>query len=335
MTDTKLETIKNIIHDRVLSIPDVSSVYYDEEEQVVIITVDSEDDEPRIRAMLPANLGGYRLEFKVMKTPVLFSRTMEYRPLVGGVSIGHHLTSAGTNAVLCYDRKTGAPLVLSNVHVLTPILSTGSFGARGDPISQPGVLDTDGVVRKAGELLRWVQPVNGQMYADAAIANPVVEVSDLILADDDDYWQVKGVAKAERGMKVKKSGRTTGTTFGEIVATDMDTKAADWQGNTIWQLLNQIRVDISIEGGDSGSLLLTDDNKAVGLIWGGNQNLGIASPIGYVMSALDIGITSQEEQPPEEIPEQPPVEQNWYLWGAIGGLGVAAFLIPVVKNIRF
>jgi len=335
MSNGQLAQIKTTIRHSILAMPEVSSISYDEAMKTIIITVDNENVRSEVMSKLPSALGGYSVDFQVMKKPqLLVDRETEFRPIPGGVSIGHQDVTAGTNAILVYNRQ-GQPRLLSNSHVFTPILQTGMFGRVGDPISQPGMLDSDGILMKCAELQRWTEPVNGVMYVDAAIAVPVVDIYDYVMGDTQP-WSVVEAVKAEIGMNVKKAGRTTGVTHGKIIGTMVDTKATDANGYMLWQMLDQIRLEMEIAGGDSGSLLVTEDNKAVGLIWGGGGGQAMAAPIGYVMKIFDVGFSYPLQEPPE-VPETELIAEAgmglpWFLLllsaAGLGALG----LIYVVKG---
>jgi len=328
MASDQLRTIKSTVRNYILAMPEVSSISYDDERQVIIITIDSESNRSKVVSRLPSNLGGYNVEFEIMKKPMLmFDRLTEYRPIPGGTSISHEDSTAGTYAIAVYDR-TGKRKILSNLHVLTPYLSIGNYGSIGDAISQPGMYDSHGVLMECGKLSDRVLPVGGQLYVDAALGSPTVQTEDFILGDDENVWDVREAVKAKKGLAVKKSGRTTEVTHGEIVSTMVDTKASGWNGEMLWQMLDQVRTDVPIAPGDSGSLLVTEDNKAVGLVWGGSEDGAIASPIGYVMDAFGIGFSYPIQDPPEvpaEILEgEAPPEIERVVLGALGLVGVAA-----------
>ena len=65
------------------------------------------------------------------------SRTDRWRPVPGGVSLGHYKVTAGTLGTAVRDRATGDRLILSNNHVL----ANANEALIGDQILQPGALD--------------------------------------------------------------------------------------------------------------------------------------------------------------------------------------------------
>src|SRR5206468_2624793 len=130
----------------------------------------------------------------------------------------------------------GQRMILSNNHVL----AASNDARRGDAILQPGPADSgtredvigtlerfaeirfEGLAGERASMLRRLAARLGfrtkPNFVDAAIARPTRDelVSDEIL----DVNRVPGIAEAEVGLRVMKSGRTTGVTAGKILATD-------------------------------------------------------------------------------------------------------------------
>jgi hypothetical protein len=213
------------------------------------------------------------------------------RPVEGGYSVGHYQITAGTYATAVRDAQPfpGVPLryyVLSNNHVLA-----NSNNARiGDPILQPGPFDggvaaTDTIAR----LSRWVTiqfGPNATNYVDAAIAEGQFHVLDREI-----YWigYVRGAIAPAVGMIVQKTGRTTNHTTGRITAVNA-TVNVNYGGGQVARFVNQIVTTNMSAGGDSGSLLLDLENRAVGLLFAGSSALTIHNDIRYVQALLGIRI---------------------------------------------
>jgi hypothetical protein len=120
---------------------------------------------------------------------------------------------------------------------------------------------------------------------DAAVARPVegIEVSDEIL----DIGVIGGVTPAKLGMRVRKSGRSTGFTTGTITILDatVDVNYGDKVARFDSQLIS---TSMSVPG-DSGSLLVADDSLlAVGLLFAGSEQVTIYNPIQVVLDRLNI-----------------------------------------------
>ncbi|NPV71102.1 MAG: hypothetical protein HPY55_10730 [Firmicutes bacterium] len=256
---------------------------------------------------------------------MLLDRTEKVRPAVPGSSIGHPKVTAGTFGAVVRDRKTGKPLILSNNHVLANITDGRDGRARvGDPILQPGRYDggqaedvvaylerfvpicrvssratcplalaAEGV---ANMMLRAVQPSYEMQFVrkssrenlvDAAVARPVSE--DMIKADIMEVGAVSAYRDVEIGMKVKKSGRTTGLTTGVVKVISTTLKISLGEVGEAY-FVDQIVTSAMGQPGDSGSLVVTEDGAAVGLLGAGSDRATICSRITNVMELLDIVI---------------------------------------------
>ncbi len=242
------------------------------------------------------------------------NRTHRMRPALGGVSIGHYRITAGTLGVLV--RRQGRPAILSNNHVL----ANENAGQIGDPILQPGPVDggrlQDAIARLtdfvpirfnqramgpvAQFLERAVAPLLGAFglslkrlpsgqdnLVDAAVAEPID--ASLVASDILDIGRVSGTADATIGLAVRKSGRTTALTAGHVTAVDAVVEV-DYGGGKTAIFRGQIVSDMLSKGGDSGSLVVDDRSRAVGLLFAGGPTTTLINPIGAVMQFLDIVI---------------------------------------------
>lgn len=247
------------------------------------------------------------------------SRTARHRPAPGGVSIGHGNITAGTLG--CLVRKNGDLLILSNNHVLADSNDAG----QGDAILQPGPFDGGQFPRdhianlEAFVPIRFLQPeppsqcptarvvvasLNAicrgiasrtryqivtlqaeENLVDAAIARPLnrADLTDEIL----EIGTIQGVAEADLGTAVKKSGRTTQLTNGEIlqVAVTVD---VDYGAGRTARFVDQLLAGPMSQGGDSGSAVLDDANRLVGLLFAGSDSTTIINRISHVFSALGV-----------------------------------------------
>lgn len=208
--------------------------------------------------------------------------------LVGGLSVGGLGVSAGTLGASVFDRGGGRQLLLSNWHVLCGRPDCQS----GEAIVQPGVFDGGTPSDIVARLFRAALTV----HVDAAVAEVT---GDRYLID----WisgigTIDTVGQATLGMRVKKSGRTTGLTIGTVSDISADVTVGGYPGGE-QSFRDQIIAD-SIDsspvslGGDSGSLVVNDDNnRAIGLLFAGPRVGGayfIANPIDEVLASLRIEI---------------------------------------------
>ncbi len=248
------------------------------------------------------------------------------RPALGGVSVGHAEVTAGTLGTLVTDAGTGDRLILSNSHVLANTTSGTDGRARvGDPVLQPGPYDggqeSDDVI---GRLERFV-PIRPQAsratcprvagiqngvnvllqmlfpdYAvefrrinrsdnlvDAAVAIPLDP--ELVSSDIIGLGSVQGTMDPQVGMRVVKSGRSSGINRGEITVIDASIKVHMGDvGEVLFK--EQILTEPMASPGDSGSVLLDDNRLAVGLLSAGSQKISVASRIDNVFRLLNLTI---------------------------------------------
>jgi len=270
------------------------------------------------REMIPSSIGG--LPTDVVQTGVIRafqSHTARYRPAPGGVSIGHKDITAGTLG--CLVKKGGDFFILSNNHVL----ANSNAAQIGDAILQPGPYDggrfpedhianleafipisfTGGpseCTTAAGiaNLLNSLAKAMGSdarllaittqaedNLVDAAIARPLnpADVKDEIL----EIGPLSGVGSGELGMAIKKSGRTTALTTGEIQQVDV-TANVQYGDNKIARFTDQLLAGAMSQGGDSGSAVLDTQNRLIGLLFAGSDTTTIINRIEHVFSALGV-----------------------------------------------
>jgi hypothetical protein len=250
----------------------------------------------------------------------LLARTDRWRPAPGGVSLGHPAITAGTLG--CLVRKNGETLILSNNHVLAaenaaaigdPILQPGAYDGGSDPADRIAVLEefvpirflstepSDCTVARTVAVLAnalaylvgsrtrllAVRLLEEENRVDAALARPVnpADLSAEIL----ELGTVGGMGSAGLGTPVKKSGRTTGVTSGEILQVEVTADITYGAGRTA-RFTDQIMAGAMSSGGDSGSAVLDAENNLVGLLFAGSESTTVITPIGHVVDALGIGL---------------------------------------------
>lgn len=267
------------------------------------------------KEIIPLFVNGIKTD--VTETGIIKAlHTERHRPVIGGTSIGHHLITAGTVGPTV--KKEEVRYILSNNHVL----ACSNDANIGDDIIQPGSHDGGTVAKDhVAELSAYVPisfsgipsecPISGLFtffingilkiigsktrlqsvkqaeanLVDAAIARPLADkdLSDEIM----EIGKVEGLKSAILGMKIKKSGRTTGLTTGEITQVNVTVNVQYGEGK-IATFEDQIMAGKMCEGGDSGSAVLTDDNYLCGLLFAGSDTSMIASRIENVFELLDV-----------------------------------------------
>ena len=229
----------------------------------------------------------------------------------------------GTLGALVQD-SGGSQYILSNNHVL----AESDQGKVGDTIDQPGMID-DGCVplSHAGSTLRpvgtlkYVVPLASKTTdvdaALAAVSPGAVDPAGKILqlaspvhpAETDSRLgaaaPVAGngealTASSLNGLRLAKSGRTTGLTCSTVAAVDLSVKVdyykdcAETQPYYTKTFTGQIGIagDHFSDSGDSGALVVDASNaEPVGLFFAGGSDgrghgLSIANPIGEVLHEL-------------------------------------------------
>ena len=206
----------------------------------------------------------------------------------------------GTLGALVED-TTGTEYILSNNHVL----ARTNAAAMGEDIIQPGLIDespacfkdsTD-IVADLSAFVPILFKTKGTMPAnavDAAIAKVRVGSVDPTGFIIDIGTVSSDTVAPSLGMAVKKSGRTTGLTNGNITAVDATIDVSYGSGKTA-RFTNQIVVGSSgfIAAGDSGSLMVEDvatNPRAVGLLFAGSNTTAIANPIDDVLTSFGVSM---------------------------------------------
>lgn len=236
------------------------------------------------------------------------SQTQRVRPAPGGSSIAHTAVDMGTFG--CLVKRRSDIFILSNNHVM----ADGNAARIGDTILQPGPEDGgENPADKIALLTDFVpihfsreggRPVAGSFFqrlvglfggqprqktnlVDAAIAQPLddsfVERSILGLSE------IVGVGKAELGMEVQKSGRSTGLKAATIQQIDV-TVSVEFSGGRSARFSDQLITDPMSEPGDSGSAVLDKDGNLVGLLFAGSDSITLVNRIQNVFSALDVSL---------------------------------------------
>ncbi len=292
---------------------------------VVLVRKKVDKDQLNRKAVIPDKLDGMFTDvIEVGDIGFHSTRKQLLRPAFPGVSIGHYKVSAGTFGAVVRDRDSGEALILSNNHVLAN-LTDGRDGrsAPGDAVLQPGVYDqADGVKNQIGVLKKFVPIYHELNPSQCAIANLFEKILNKLISafrpqysvrvlrnnsrinlvdcavatpDSEDsirssvleIGEVAGCKAAVPGMIVKKSGRSSGVTRSIILATEVSMKInVSEQQSAIFA--DQILAGPMSIPGDSGSLVLTEDNYAIGLLFAGSEQATMFNRIDHVLDALDV-----------------------------------------------
>jgi hypothetical protein len=196
-------------------------------------------------------------------------------PVEPGCSVSHSRVSCGTFGCLVRD-DDNKQYVLSCAHVLSDSVP----GQRGDAILHPGT--QFGGALQIAEFTRAIPLQPGNCIADAAVAEvldsaTVTSAIRYIGTKPSGTRVLNGV-----GLVVQKSGDETGRTTG--VVTGISSRVGPYSANGVNNIFfnNAIVATGMSAGGDSGSILLSLQAEAVGVIFGGLQYLTASGTVGYV-----------------------------------------------------
>ena len=269
--------------------------------------------------LVPQAVEGVRTD--VQETDViraLQTRTDKWRPAPGGVSCGHFGITAGTLG--CLVTKEEQIYILSNNHVL----ANSNDAQLGDPILQPGPHDGGTSQDQIATLADFV-PINfgtapstcsiaggtvavlngmaslvGSSHrlsafqqdpatnlVDAAIAKPTS--ADLVEKRILEIGEPQGVGEGTLGLPIRKSGRTTGLTSGEITQVDVTVQVSYGSGKTV-TFSDQLMAGEMSSGGDSGSAVLDENGRVIGLLFAGSETTTVINRIQNVLTALDVSL---------------------------------------------
>jgi len=241
--------------------------------------------------------------------PQLLKRRM--RPSPSGFSVGNVRVTAGTLGSVVYDFLPGASVdppgpglgtpakfyILSNNHVL----ADSNRAQLGSAILQPGVFDggTDPADRIA-TLDRFI-PIQFAPQTPVERHNNVVDcaLGTVEFQDATREQYFSGAPRAWRrkanvavGDLVKKTGRTTNISFGRIMAVDATIDVNYGTAGTA-RFKDQVLTTSISAGGDSGSLVTSLDNVALGLLFAGSSVVTVANHIENVRALLRVEIAEQ------------------------------------------
>jgi hypothetical protein len=222
------------------------------------------------------------------------------RPLRIGCSVGHFNVTAGTLGAFVTDANQGGTYLLSNNHVL----ADENRSQAGDPILQPGKYDNGAQPADVvAELTRFV-PIDfkGRNIVDCAIAKLYGSIPfDVDSLDTLGRLHGQRTAPIDIGVVVRKVGRTTGVTTGTISVIELDDVAVNYDQG-VAEFDSQIEIEsagpgVFSAGGDSGSLIVDEENDALGLLFAGSDQRGknglgltYANPLGDVLAGLSVNL---------------------------------------------
>ncbi len=274
---------------------------------------------------IPLDLEGIPVKVEITGRVVALSDpTARFaRPVPIGVSTGHPDITAGTIGCRVVE-ASGSVYALSNNH----IYADGNEASPGDSALQPGPVDGGRApVDEFGTLYDF-EPIvfssSANNTMDAAIAASWEEELGCSTPSDDGYGTPRSTTEpASLGLLVKKYGRTTGLTHGEVSGVDATVDVCYECGGFFCnyctksaRFVGQIAITSTTgnsfsAGGDSGSLIVTESgNKPVGLLFAGSSSHTFANAIDPVLSRF--GVTVDDCSTPSGPSNDPPTADFTY-----------------------
>ena len=268
---------------------------------------------------LPGTLDGIPVVAQVTgRFDALSDPTTRQRPAPPGFSVGHPSITAGTIGARVRD-ASGNVYVLSNNHVL----ANSNNASIGDPTLQPGPYDGGTYPADQIATLYAFQPIDfslsGAKTIDAAIARSDTLNLGNATPTDDGYGtpnaKIFDDANNDRvfdntadllNLPVQKYGRTTKLTHGTITGINATVEVCYqvFYGLCIESayFVDQLIIEPSgfSGGGDSGSLIVTDDTSKspVALLFAGSTTETIANRIDLVLNRFGVTVDGASPGPP-------------------------------------
>jgi hypothetical protein len=265
--------------------------------------------------IVPKKIRGLESDVKISGEirALAVDRTTKWRPAPGGVSIGHPDITAGTLGMVV--KKNGVRHILSNNHVLANCNDANI----GDQTWQPGKADGGVSIDIIGHLtnfvpigfisesscpiwrliIRGLNKVAGWLGSSSslhAVSTPINKVDCALstpIDDEDISDEILEIGKAagfnlevKVDDAVKKSGRTTGVNHGTVIG--VEGVANVGYGDKIAMFEDQIVTTPIAQGGDSGSMVLNENDEVIGHLFAGSDTLTIVNKIANTIEALGL-----------------------------------------------
>jgi hypothetical protein len=267
---------------------------------------------------LPQVLDGVPVALRVTGRLMAFSDpTQRQRPAPTGFSVGHPDITAGTIGARVRD-ALGRVYILSNNHVL----ANSNDASIGDAEYQPGPFDGGTSADQIATLTDF-QTITFSASAtntiDAAIALTTTAMLDNATPADEGYGMpnstIYGDADGDGlfddryallGLNVQKYGRTTRLTHGQITGVNATVmicyEVIEFTCIRAARYVDQIIIGPAgfSNGGDSGSLIVTDDGNLnpVALLFAGSSSVTIGNRIDLVLNRFGVSIDGFAPPPP-------------------------------------
>jgi hypothetical protein len=234
-------------------------------------------------------IGGRIYAEHLSNLTILGSRTVHWSPMVGGISFGNVYYHTGTVGVFCHC--SGVVVALSNAHILAMDANYNLIPGEVDSY-QPGLYDSGPI--NVGWDMHYIN-INFNTYqnpnhADAACAyiysNYQTSPYKILGPNNINTYTVDlTTANPSVGYAVRKSGKTTGVTYGVVLLTNA--YATVWYGNKWAYFTDLYETTRTSNNGDSGSFV-DYNGHFVGLEFAGDNSHDFVCKANYIKNGLGI-----------------------------------------------
>jgi hypothetical protein len=304
-----LKQVREKHEKKILETEGVTGIYDDPATNEIVILV----ERPEHTRKVPEEVDGIRTRVIVTGTiraldtvaavpealgqsgKVVYSRTTLQRPLFSGISLGNAGMPDGCGTLGLVVRGTGGGVfVLSNTHVLA-MNRDGNLVPMGTEAWQPGGCDGGSSAgARVGELSEYI-PIdfNGkENKADAAIAllddGVGYRPGQVLNARNNGFYAVSGTTSVRPWNLVRKSGRTSGVSFG-FVLSDSASVQVQYAEGKVALFTDQILTTPMSQPGDSGSPV-DRNRKLAGLLYAGSDTITVVCKAEHFVEPLGITI---------------------------------------------
>ena len=251
---------------------------------------------------IPKNYMGIKTDVIQVGDIVLENRNIfknKVRPLQGGCNIGAAgINSYGTiccivkKIVKINDEEMVFYYTLSNNHVLADYNRYPIGSAFLQPSGTFNGKYPDDVIAGLETFIpiKFIDGTNKPInYVDCAIARIANHqlISNKILS----IGIINGVTKPKVDMKIRKSGVSTGLTYGYITSLGISLKVDVSSLNKKAFFQDQLLIQVETKPGDSGSSIINENNEIVGMHMGsGGDGYSVSNDINLVLDNLNVEV---------------------------------------------
>lgn len=214
------------------------------------------------------------------------------RPAMGGDSISHFaVNSAATLGCLVRDRADPGTIYLLCDY--SGLAGPGNVMQMGDPVVQPGIHDSGNPASDMiAVLARWGEMSSDPAAAATNLSAVIATVLDLadVSPQERGRGYLAGVAAARPGQRVVAVGRTSGPIEGRVLRVSASLVLP---GQIAIPFADLIMTTEMLQAGDSGAVLLDEQNYALGLGFASGGGASYFIPMQRVLDALAVDLVTE------------------------------------------